>query len=86
MNRELPPPSRALRSICAVAAVLATSLVARSIDGLVDHYAGAAAVASARSTQLARVPAEQTRPASHQVSENGTDRAAPRPQAWPRSS
>ena len=54
MNHDLTPPSTTLRGACAVAAVLTTLLLVRSIDGLLDHYNSAALQASARAMQLAR--------------------------------
>ena len=45
MNREFNPTSTSIRSVFAAAAVLATLLVAGSIDGLVDHYSADGQVA-----------------------------------------
>lgn len=58
MNHDLPPRSATLRSVGAIAAVLTTLLVVRSIDGLLDHYNGAASQASVRATQLAKALSE----------------------------
>jgi hypothetical protein len=43
MNRHYNPTSKALHSVFVAAAVLATVLVAGSIEGLVGYYAGAQA-------------------------------------------
>lgn len=40
MNREFNPTSGRIRATFAAAAMVATILVAISIDGLIDHYNG----------------------------------------------
>jgi hypothetical protein len=47
MNRAFNPTSTSIRSVFAAAAVLATLLVAGSINGLVDHYNADAQIAAA---------------------------------------
>jgi hypothetical protein len=47
MNRAFNSTSTSLRSVFAVAAVLATALVAGTINGLVDHYNADAQAAAA---------------------------------------
>jgi hypothetical protein len=62
MNHGLPPPSTTLRGVGAVVAVLMALLMVRSIDGLLDHYSGAALHAAARTTQLAKAPDQASLP------------------------
>lgn len=45
MNRSFNPTPKPIRSALAIAAVLATALIAASIDGLAQHYEVSALVA-----------------------------------------
>jgi thiol:disulfide interchange protein len=54
MNREFNTSSKQARSIFAVVAILATVLVLASIDGLSQHYAAEAQLASAKPVSLAQ--------------------------------
>jgi len=54
MNREFSASSSQARSILAVAAVLATLLVAGSIEGLSQHYGAEAQVAGAKTVSVAQ--------------------------------
>ena len=55
MNREFNPTSGRIRATFAVAAMVATILVAISIEGLIDHYNGfGAGLASARPVVIAQ--------------------------------
>ena len=53
MNREFSASSKQARTSFAVAAVLATLLVAGSIEGLAQHYGAEAQLASAKPVTIA---------------------------------
>lgn len=54
MNREFNASSKPVRSILAVAAVLATVLVASSIEGLSQHYGAQAELAASKAVTVAQ--------------------------------
>jgi len=54
MNREFKPSSSLIRTVFAAAAVLATVLVAGSIEGLIHHYSPDTQLASAHHIVVAK--------------------------------
>ena len=54
MNRDFRPSSTLIRTIFAAAAILATVLVAGSIDGLVGHYRAETQLANVSTTIVAQ--------------------------------
>ena len=54
MNREFSASSGQTRAMLAVAAVLATLLVASSIEGLSQHYGAEAQLASAKTISVSQ--------------------------------
>ena len=54
MNHEFKPGSTLIRTVFAAAAVLATVLVAGSVEGLIHHYNSESQLASAQQTVVAK--------------------------------
>jgi len=54
MNREFNPSSTLIRTVFAAAAVVATVLVAGSIEGLIHHYNPESQLASAQHIVVAK--------------------------------
>lgn len=54
MKHTFNPSPASIRVVCAIAALLCTTLVLGWIDGLADHYGAAAVLASARPVVVAQ--------------------------------